>query len=255
MNQAFSKPMYTIALFNNPPCYSRLESTAKRQIWEDRDTPHLDICGMRIPIGQAEVTFWVYAADGRELCQRHVVLQIEDGQFTHRCDFDDILEDPYMLRISLKSGLHVDEQTLSIAIHRLYGHITNFDGNPLSAYVKPMGAGSTTVKADATGYYEVWLPPDQAFRVFVCDERYSKETLECWLWDLTLHEDLHLNLHVGSLELYRLHAWPGERVVYIHFIPMSLHRILSFVRRGLSEDEIVASNEAHPQLSRHNKVS
>ena len=70
------------------------------------------------------------------------------------------------------------------------------------------------------------------------------------LWDVRLSTDPRLDLHIGALELYRLHGWYGEKVVYLHFLPMSLHRIRSIVQEGLDEEAIVAHPEAHPQLCR-----
>jgi hypothetical protein len=42
-------------------------------------------------------------------------------------------------------------------------------------------------------------------------------------------------MHIGSLELYRMHAWMGERVMYVHFIPMSLGQIRPLVEQGCAD--------------------
>lgn len=239
------KPKFIVNLFNNPPCDVRLESIVKREVWEKRDGPHLDVHGTEVPDGQASLAVQIQSPDGNVLFQHSQKILVKNGQFVHRYELDSILKTPSIANVSFKSSSHSDEQTIPIVVHRLYGRITDFEGN---AYVMPMGAGNTVVKADANGFYEVWLPAERLFKVFVCDERYSKETLECWLWDLSLQGDLRLNMHIGSLELYRIHAWMGECVVYVHFIPMSLGWIRPLVDQGRTENEIAATCEAHPRL-------
>jgi len=138
-------------------------------------------------------------------------------------------------------------QVHPVRLYRLWGRVTSFTGDPIAEPIINASCGAGAV-GDADGYYSIVLDgPTQHVAVF--DKGYSFSTLETWLYDLDLGADTPLDIRIGSLEVYELGGWLAYGGAYLHFIPMSLHRILPLVQQGLTEQDLVARPEIWPHLS------
>jgi hypothetical protein len=173
-------------------------------------------------------------------------VEVKQGEFTACFKLEDALKDPERAKISFCGNVFI----LPIIQHRLYGKVTDFEGNPrpncfITAHDAEFNA-LATVKSDAEGYYELWLPEKDFLTIAAADESYSKGTLECWVWNVRLDKDLELNLSYDKLGIYKLHGWFGQQVVFLDFLPMSLTLVKKVMERGTSSENI------WPKLSENN---
>ena len=134
--------------------------------------------------------------------------------------FSKEFENPKLSKIcvKIKSKKFYEEYELNLRVHKIYGRVTDFDNNPLSAYLWH----KTIVKADENGKFVFYYPEGKILRLFVCDNRYSKETLECWIVCNFLRSDLKINPKVGNFEIYDLNVWFSANYYFAFFIPASL---------------------------------
>jgi len=134
--------------------------------------------------------------------------------------FSKEFENPQLSRVyvKIKSKNFYEEYELKLKVHKIYGRVTDFDNSPLAAYLWH----KTIVKADENGKFIFYYPEGKFLRLFVCDNRYSKETLECWIVCNSLKSDLKINPKVGNFEIYDLNVWFSADYYFAFFIPASL---------------------------------
>lgn len=228
-------------LYNNPPLEGAIMENMHGYKWQMKNLPHIDVIGEEIEnnIGMVEVK--VLSFDGKEIYSNEKEIHIVNAKFSSEFDLNKPLINPAIVRIRLK----IKEKTIvheeSIRIHKIYGRVTDFEGNPMPAYIWAIperemknavkkGFDGTVVKADKNGEYELWLPEEKISSIFIDDESYHKETYECWIWDVRLRKDIMINPHIDKVEIYNLHAWKSYLdydSLHIHFIPDSFIKAMN----------------------------
>ena len=115
----------------------------------------------------------------------------------------------------------------------LYGTVTDKGGSALSSVlVEVKNSGFETIysaQTDELGHYEIDLPA--GLHPFVTAVRdYAETYLEYWCHNLTIRQDMELNIKIDTLEIYGLNyfriagAFPA---LMVYFRPMSLQKFLS----------------------------
>jgi hypothetical protein len=135
---------------------------------------------------------------------------------------------PDRISVTIKSPIGEQFQEIPCVYHRLHGTITDFDGNPLRAFVA-VGidgfASPVGVWSDQSGNYQIMLPERTYNSIAVDDENYALETLEAWAWHIIMDSPQRLDFKIGSGEIYNLYVWPnngGFNTYLISFRPMVL---------------------------------
>ena len=229
---------FEVYLYDNPFCNLSIESTVKDEVWDIENFPYILIEGEGMIRGYCLFKIEVYDTKGEVIFEGGKEVEVKQGEFTACFKLEDALKDPERAKISFCGNVFI----LPIIQHRLYGRVTDFEGNPrpncfITAHDAEFNA-LATVKSDAEGYYELWLPEKDFLAIAAADESYSKETLECWVWDVRLNKDLELNLRYDKLEIYKLHGWFGQQVVFLDFSPMSLTLVKEAMESGASSENI-----------------
>ncbi len=134
-----------------------------------------------------------------------------------------------LVEVETEDGIFKSEIELKFA--RIYGKVTDFDGNPLKEYIFVKDSGFEDVYAvvcNENGEYEMILPQNTYNAVAVFDEGYAVKTLERWGWNFNANEDKEINFKVGTVEVYNIHLWPnngGPPTVFVSFRAMSVNRM------------------------------
>jgi len=125
---------------------------------------------------------------------------------------------------------------------RVYGRVTDFDGNPREAYVElvmPYGlpGGMAIAKTDEEGFYEMYAPAAVYHHAFVCDGGYGTETLEFYAWWVPVRPPgLQLDARFDKVEVYRLSAMETpERILVVEFVPMDIVHTSKRLERAYRE--------------------
>lgn len=196
----------------------------------------LEVYG-RTPTDAFEVAVGVYTQHGDEVLTRS--FQVAQGQEveSYSVDFSGdyfrliypvecLDHPPDMIIVTVRDGQAERTQEIPCRYHRLFGTVTDFDGNPFRAAVsiRPDGFRHTmSVWTDASGHYEVQLPERTYNSIFVDDESYTVDTLEAWGWHIIMDADQRLDFKVGTGEVYNMSVWPnngGYPTYFISFRPM-----------------------------------
>ena len=136
--------------------------------------------------------------------------------------------DPDKIKVTIYSSDNHLEKLISCKYHKIYGHITDFKGNPLKSFIliKPDAFEEATgVWSDADGYYEISLPERTYNNFYVNDGNYKSTTLEAWSWHMIVDDDQELDYKIGTGEVYSLSVWPnngGFGTFLLSFRPMVL---------------------------------
>lgn len=126
---------------------------------------------------------------------------------------------------------------------RIYGKVTDFNGNPYPAFValRRIAFGSDyaemAVWSNGEGEYSVIVPKGFYNNFFVCDHAYGQTVLENWSWQMLIDRDEEHNFKIGNGEVYSLAQWcnnGGGRTMFFWFRPM----ILPSLNRKEYETEI-----------------
>ena len=152
-----------------------------------------------------------------------------NGFFKLECPVDYAAQKPDRIVVSMKSSTGERTKEIICRYHKLYGNITDFNGNPFRAFVfiNPDAFGfSANIWSDSSGYYELELPERTYNNLAVDDETYAITTTEAWAWHIILDSDQRLDFKVGTGEVYNLNVWPnngGGRSYFVSFRPMTLY--------------------------------
>jgi hypothetical protein len=120
--------------------------------------------------------------------------------------------------------------------HKLYGHMYDFRGNPLRAFIMiypDAFQDACGVWSDSDGYYEIYLPERTYNCFYVNDGNYKLSTLEAWAWHMIMDQDQELDFKIGTGEVYNLNAWSnngGFGSIFISFRPMVLSKDTSYIQ-------------------------
>lgn len=200
---------------NNPKFKTTIESIVKKEVWDIDNSPHIKVNGEGFEDGQKNIK--VYCDD--ELLIEGIVL-VKKSTFNLKVD----LKETFQSMTTIKVIIDREEYNIPVQLKRLYGRVTYFDGTSVK---NPIALTNNDIKVigNEEGYYEICLAEKEEY-IAIFNKDYSKETLECWLYDVNLIEDMELDVRINKFEIYRLHGWYGEHSVNIHFVPMSLTKVL-----------------------------
>lgn len=168
-----------------------------------------------------EIEAVVYDQDHHESVALRSESPAENGNIKWTWKLDEPIENPWVMHLRVSQESVLFEQTIGLRIYRLYGKVTDFSGKPIEGIVCANMPGISTV-SDKDGCYNLWLPDTRISSLLAMDVGFGTSSLECWVYDYWPREDLHLDMRVGQLELYELHAWRGFTGIKIDVIPMSV---------------------------------
>ena len=178
------------------------------------------------------------------------------GGMHHIWRLDAPLVDPCTVQLTAAQGSYVFEETSAVRLYRLSGKVTYFDGRPAKATVHANGLEGVAALTDAAERYTLWLPGIRIRALQAYDDGIGRTTVETWIYDYTPQDDLELDIRVGELELYELHAWRGYLGVKADFVPMSISHVLRCLERqpkgkgpyapSFSADDIAVVADGHP---------
>ena len=126
--------------------------------------------------------------------------------------------------------------TIKCEYARIYGKITDFNGNPYPAAVLfnriAFGSDYTgmAVWSNSEGEYSVTVPKGLYNNFYVCDHGYGQTVLENWSWHMSVDRDEEHNFKIGNGEVYSLAPWccnGGGNTMLFWFRPMILPSLKS----------------------------
>lgn len=140
-------------------------------------------------------------------------------------------------------------------IGRLYGRITDFDGEPLQgAVVRLINDQFEDIYhtfTDKAGCYELLVRKGVYYTFYACRD-YNVRFLEYWAWNVPLFDDFELNARIDGLEIYSLTAFRVKRgfpQLMLYFRPMSLKRSKA-IDQSLGMQEGYSIIDISPDLSK-----
>ncbi len=240
-------------LYNNPPLEGAIfETIGGGYKWQMKNVPHIDVIGTGIENIKSILEIRVLSKEGKEIYAAEKEIEVKDNKFSIKFELVSPLKNPDKIKIKLKNNHKEISQEERVKIHKIYGKITDFNGNPIPAYVWAIparelpnvikdGFDGTVVQADKCGRYELWLPEEEITGIFIDDESYHKKSYECWIWNVNLKRDIEINPRIDKVEIYNLRVWQSyihDVALHIHFIPCSLLRTLSRIPERLKKSEV-----------------
>ncbi|WP_461614205.1 hypothetical protein [Clostridium sp. Marseille-QA1073] len=221
---------------NNPKFKTAIESIVKKEVWDIDNNPYIKVSGEDFQDGQKNIE--VYCDD--ELLIKSIVL-VKKNTFNLKVDLKEIFQSMTNIKVIIDR----DEYNIPVQLKKLYGRVTYFDGTPVK---NPVILTNNDIKVigNEEGYYELCLAEKEEY-IAIFNKDYSKEALECWLYDVNLIEDIELDVRIDKFEIYRLHGWYGEHSVNIHFIPISLTKVLENMKYVINESD--KNNNIWPKVS------
>ena len=221
--------------------YSVPEDSVKLTVFKNTLYFHssLQIYG-KVPAKSFQVEAKVYLKDRKQVFHRVFDVAREKKEDTYNMDFrggffrltcpvDILTQNPGRIEVTIRSPEGEKTKEIQCRYHKLYGKITDFQGNPFRGFVwiNPDAFGTSVgVWSDASGNYEIEIPERTYNSIAVDDESYAVKTTETWAWHIIMDADQNLDFKVGTGEVYNLNVWPnngGGDTYFISFRPMALH--------------------------------
>ncbi len=256
------QPRCEFSLYNNPTVRGEAFNPAKGEKVEMDGYPSIQVRLRGLPAGEAvKVAAEVKDSTGAKIFSGAGTAAVEGGLAQCEVRLDKSLVKPATWSASIKQGARQWNFGGLVVLHKLYGRITDFDGKPLSAFLCANGNHpGAVVQANKDGEYVFFLPEAYYPAFFVADTDYADRTLEVWVYDYRPKGDLKLDLRIGQLEVYELHAWRGVAGLKLDFIPQSVGlinralRVTKTVEPGQARDTfcgiMFGSSEGKPYLSK-----
>ncbi|MBS7634074.1 carboxypeptidase regulatory-like domain-containing protein [Candidatus Bathyarchaeota archaeon] len=120
---------------------------------------------------------------------------------------------------------------------KIYGKVTDFEGNPVEEATVVIVSKEFEVLyqtfSDADGKYNLNVNEGNYIALWACKD-YAVKNLEYWAWNIPAYQDLEVNPRINGLEVYAVNAWMpqgGLPSMQIYFRPMSLKRSKEFSQR------------------------
>lgn len=160
--------------------------------------------------------------------QKSFSVQYNGDFFFLECPVEYLVENPDRIVVTVKSADDEITQEIKCRYQRLFGHVSDYDGNPFEGIVS-LGPeaflSGTSIRCDSAGNYDIEVP-ERTYNSVICFAgSYGISTLEVWAWHIVMDSEQRLDFTVGTGEVYNLNVWPnngGPNTYFISFRPMVL---------------------------------
>jgi hypothetical protein len=155
-------------------------------------------------------------------------VDVKNNYFRIMSPVDQLSADPDKIKVTVCSSETHIEKWIHCKYHKISGHMTDFNGNPLRSFIsiKPDAfEDASATWSDNEGYYEITLPERTYNCFYVNDGNYKSTTLEAWSWHMIIDDDQEFDYKIGTGEVYNLNVWPnngGYNSLLLSFRPMVL---------------------------------
>jgi len=226
---------------NNPVCDATIESVMKNEVWNIKNRPYISVKGIDLENGMQEVNI---QNENETLYEG--TTEVVDNQLELKIDLESPMASLKMLAVTVGS----QKYEVPIKLNKIYGTVKYFDGSVIENPVINITGKDIAAIGDENGNFEIYTYGNKC-QMGVFQKDYSKETLEAWIYNIELNEDVELNICIDKMEVYRIHMWNGEVSDYIHFTPMSLNRIQNAMKEGIkSELDMLEKKGVWPSLDK-----
>ena len=163
-------------------------------------------------------------------------IDMVDNYFLLTVPVYQLKNNPEKIKITISSTGESLEKWINCKYYKLYGHMYDFRGNPLRAFIviyPDAFQDACGVWSDSDGYYEIYLPERTYNCFYVNDGNYKLSTLEAWAWHMIMDQDQELDFKIGTGEVYNLNVWSnngGFGSIFISFRPMVLSKDTSYTQ-------------------------
>ncbi|MCE5251591.1 hypothetical protein LLG96_15385 [bacterium] len=185
--------------------------------------------------------------------QESFSIQFNGDCFSLECPVQYLAENPDRIIVTVKSSNEEITKEIKCRYHRLYGHVSDFNGNPYEGIVSispEAFLSGTSIRCDSMGNYDIEVP-ERTYNSVICfAESYAISTLEVWAWHIIIDSDQRLDFTVGTGEVYNLNVWPnngGSNTYLISFRPM----VLPFTKNNTMQ-ELLANIKKYPVTINNN---
>lgn len=227
------KPSIKLKLNNNPFCETEIESTVKHQVWKYINRPYIFIEGY----GFENCTTSIKVLNKGDMLYSGDI-SIIDGTFNLKFELGNVLDSVNYLDVIV--GEH--DFSILVKLNKLYGTVKYYDGTPVKNPIINCRFSDIVSVGDELGNFEILLNGVEK-DIGVFDKGYSKDSLEPWLYNVDLKDDLKLDIKMDKAEVYGINVWSQYASDYIHFVPMSLTRTIEAMKKGFDSEMSLASCE------------
>ncbi|MCE5347533.1 MAG: hypothetical protein LLG13_14785 [Bacteroidales bacterium] len=181
-------------------------------------------------------------------------VDVINNYFRIMSSVDQLSKDPDKIKVTIYSSDRHLEKWIFCKYHKIYGHMTDFSGNPLRSFISVKPDAFEDVNAvwsNADGYYEISLPERTYNNFYVNDGNYRSTTLEAWSWHMIVDEDQEIDYKIGTGEVYNLTVWPnngGYNSLLLSFRPMVLGDRSKTKSKQIINDKEFNLNNIAPEL-------
>lgn len=155
----------------------------------------------------------------------------------------------------MKTVTSTENERKDIMLHRVYGQLTDFNGNPqVGGVVCIKDAQMNDVyltHTDSNGCYTIDVREGNYVGLGAVKD-YAESKLEYWCWELPVYDDMEINMQIDGIEVYGMNAFLIQRSsakspLMIYFRPMSLN----YYKKNSSSfsDDSVKDMNVFPPLS------
>jgi len=226
---------------NNPVCDATIESVMKNEVWNIKNRPYITIKGNDLENGIQEVKI---QSENETLYEG--TTEVVDNQLELKIDLDSPMASLKVLEVTVGS----QNYEIPIRLNKIYGTVKYFDGSVIEKPVINITGKEIAAIGDENGNFEIYTYGNKC-QMGVFQKDYSKETLEAWIYNIDIDEDIELNICIDKMEVYRIHMWNGDSSDYIHFTPMSLSRVQNAMKEGIkSELDLLEKKGVWPSLDK-----
>ncbi len=219
--------MINLILNNNPSCKTVLTSTVKNKVWNLENKPYIKIETDNINSDYIDIKV---IQEDNILFSDYV--KVNNGLVSVKFYLDEVLKKTNNIKVII--GDH--EEIFNITTRKIYGTVKYLNGKPVDTPIINCSNSDILCLGDENGKFELFLNgKEESIGVF--DRNYSTETLEAWLYNVNLKNDIELDIKLDKCELYGIESWNQECSTYIHFIPMSIARI-NEISKNTSRNEL-----------------
>ena len=224
---------------NNPVCDATIESVMKNEVWNMKNRPYISVKGNDLENGIQEAKI---QSENETLYEG--TTEVVDNQLELKIDLDSPMGSLKMLEVTVGS----QKYEIPIKLNKICGTVRYFDGRVIEKPVINITGKDIAAIGDDNGNFEIYTYGNEC-QMGVFQKDYSKETLEAWIYNIDIDEDVELNICIDKMEVYRIQMWSGEVSDYIHFTPMSLSRVQNAMKEGIiSELDLLEKKGVWPTL-------